>query len=560
MYYDYFEKDHLGNVRVVLTDELKTDAYPAATMETANEAIETLYYNNWISVDPPKEYPADTPPGNRKVTVVKGNTGFGPSHLEIGPGILLKVMSGDKFNLNATSWWSDQAAPVTPYSSYGFGQLLSAIGGSTIVNTGHFGSGEVQSSTELYNSVTDFLNNQSYNSSKPKAFVNWIAFDEQFKYVSSTSGYEQVGGTDTLTPHTRTDLPVDKNGYLYVYVSNETPNIDVYFDNLQVTHIRGPLLSEDHYYPFGLTMAGISSKALSFGDPKNKEKTFQGQRFDDELGLNWIQFKWRNHDPQIGRFIEIDPLSEKYEYNSTYAFSENRVINAIELEGLEAVLITNTYDKDGKLTNTSIINNKPENYGPLGNGTYTVNKSADGTFTESFQPGEGNSVNPFYADGLSQSRWIEGDRQGGYETRLQGRVIEKMTEDGLVAMGFDEKQVQKDVVVLETDDKSFKGKFAAFASADVVGKYTSGWESSTPSSPHKSNSAYESGEVFGSDVGIKVYDGAKSNTDIVGTHIGLVRSSPGAHFSEAVDAKLFGNGVNIGVRNAWRVKRYQEKK
>ena len=104
-------------------------------------------------------------------------------------------------------------------------------------------------------------------------------------------------------------------------------------------------------------MAGISSKALSFGDPKNKEKTFQGQRFDDELGLNWIQFKWRNHDPQIGRFIEIDPLSEKYEYNSTYAFSENRVINAIELEGLEAVLITNTYDKDGKLTNTSIINN-----------------------------------------------------------------------------------------------------------------------------------------------------------------------------------------------------------
>lgn len=90
-------------------------------------------------------------------------------------------------------------------------------------------------------------------------------------------------------------------------------------------------------YPFGLTMAGISSKALSFGDPRNKEKTFQGQRFDDELGVNYVQFKWRNHDPQIGRFIEIDPLSEQYEYNSTYAFSENKVTNHIELEGLEAV-------------------------------------------------------------------------------------------------------------------------------------------------------------------------------------------------------------------------------
>lgn len=85
---------------------------------------------------------------------------------------------------------------------------------------------------------------------------------------------------------------------------------------------------------FGLTMEGISSKAA--GGIQNKEKTFQGQRFDDELGLNWVQFKWRNHDPQIGRFVEIDPLSEKYVYNSTYAFSENKVIAHVELEGLES--------------------------------------------------------------------------------------------------------------------------------------------------------------------------------------------------------------------------------
>ncbi len=86
-------------------------------------------------------------------------------------------------------------------------------------------------------------------------------------------------------------------------------------------------------------MSGISSKAA--GTIQNKEKTFQGQRFDDELGLNWVQFKWRNHDPQIGRFIEIDPLSEKYEYNSTYAFSENKVTNHVELEGLESVTAGN---------------------------------------------------------------------------------------------------------------------------------------------------------------------------------------------------------------------------
>jgi len=43
------------------------------------------------------------------------------------------------------------------------------------------------------------------------------------------------------------------------------------------------------------------------------------------------------HDPSIGRFLSVDPLSEKYDYNSSYAFSENKVTGHIELEGLEAV-------------------------------------------------------------------------------------------------------------------------------------------------------------------------------------------------------------------------------
>ena len=43
------------------------------------------------------------------------------------------------------------------------------------------------------------------------------------------------------------------------------------------------------------------------------------------------------HDPRIGRFFARDPLFKEYPWNSPYAFSENRVIDAIELEGLEKV-------------------------------------------------------------------------------------------------------------------------------------------------------------------------------------------------------------------------------
>ena len=36
------------------------------------------------------------------------------------------------------------------------------------------------------------------------------------------------------------------------------------------------------------------------------------------------------------RFLSVDPLAAKYPHNSPYAFSENRVIDAVELEGLES--------------------------------------------------------------------------------------------------------------------------------------------------------------------------------------------------------------------------------
>jgi RHS repeat-associated protein len=66
---------------------------------------------------------------------------------------------------------------------------------------------------------------------------------------------------------------------------------------------------------------------------------FEGQETDDEVygAENAVSYKYRVHDSRLGRFLSVDPLAPEYPHNSPYAFSENRVIDHIELEGLESV-------------------------------------------------------------------------------------------------------------------------------------------------------------------------------------------------------------------------------
>jgi len=121
------------------------------------------------------------------------------------------------------------------------------------------------------------------------------------------------------------DITVPRNGYLYVYVSNESP-VNVFFDNLQVIHTRGQVLEETHYYPFGLTMAGISSKALKTNYAENRKK-FNGIEHTTDFDLNTYDAFFRSADPQIGRWWQIDPKPNMAE--SPYSMmGNNPILNA----------------------------------------------------------------------------------------------------------------------------------------------------------------------------------------------------------------------------------------
>ena len=61
----------------------------------------------------------------------------------------------------------------------------------------------------------------------------------------------------------------------------------------------------------------------------------RGQEYTEDLSLNVHEFKYRIHDPAIGRFWQIDPLADVFVYNSSYAFQENKLGLGTELEGKE---------------------------------------------------------------------------------------------------------------------------------------------------------------------------------------------------------------------------------
>jgi RHS repeat-associated protein len=80
--------------------------------------------------------------------------------------------------------------------------------------------------------------------------------------------------------------------------------------------------------------------------------SFQAQEHDDEVkgDGNSVNYKYRMHDPRLGRFFAIDPLVKEYLELTPYQFSSNSPIFMIELEGMEGkiYLYKVWYDDNGK--------------------------------------------------------------------------------------------------------------------------------------------------------------------------------------------------------------------
>ena len=104
-------------------------------------------------------------------------------------------------------------------------------------------------------------------------------------------------------------------------------------------------MKERDYYPFGLTMAGISSKAA--GKLENKFK-YNGKELEGEFDLNWTAMDFRGYDAQIGRFHSQDVLADLAPSMNPYRFGFNNPVFWSDPTGLYE------YDKNGNLVSNGL--------------------------------------------------------------------------------------------------------------------------------------------------------------------------------------------------------------
>ncbi|AXB56868.1 hypothetical protein HYN86_09800 [Flavobacterium fluviale] len=158
-----------------------------------------------------------------------------------------------------------------------------------------------------------------------------IPFQQQ---IESNSGRRSVtftaAGVVSIVHWTRNRAKDDVDD---VYtLDNVTTSVESTENTVAFTTFSPDIFSYSDYYPFGMLVPNRHKSADSY------RYGFQGQEKDDEIRGgegNSLNYTFRMHDPRVGRFFAIDKLERSYPWNSPYAFSENRVIDGIEFEGLE---------------------------------------------------------------------------------------------------------------------------------------------------------------------------------------------------------------------------------
>ncbi|MGI4734910.1 MAG: DUF6443 domain-containing protein [Janthinobacterium lividum] len=327
---EFTVKDHLGNLR--LAYRLGQTRTYSATLEqdTTTRKRETQQFDS-LSVSIPVAQPVGINLARTGSYVALLNAG-GPSPQPIGPLTQLTVQKGDTLRVNAPGRY------LQPVNNQSFAfSLVSFVanllqpapaggppradgsrrGGLPLLQVG-LNAGSLTALTQLSSGV-------------PKGYLRVLIFNQDSVLVDQRTVQLTQAALTSYEVLQTGFLPIAQDGYVTVYVGNESP-VDVLFDDVQVEYRQGLLVQETQYDPAGLELAGLAPPSPGIRGLNNYR--FNGQEIQADLGLAWNHQNWRFFDPQIMRWHSVDPLVEMGQESwSPYAFGYDNAVRYSDADG-----------------------------------------------------------------------------------------------------------------------------------------------------------------------------------------------------------------------------------
>jgi len=337
--YDYFVKDYLGSVRVVISEEDETEEVVKflATMEEVHAFIEERDFDNLPGTreDLPTNYPVDGSVAlNEKIAML-----IADGDMVIGPSLVRNVRVGEKVTVSV-DYFYEEDAPGATYDNVGFliDEILVALASSAagVVPVGEgtlnsIATGQTQLGNQLYQLINDNIDTNSV--SRPHAYLVYTAFDNQKQLVPSNSGFIQVTDPNQLRTILTNEITIQKDGFMHIYLSNGSSNKGVSFDKFMMTSVTGKTRQINHYYPYGLPIADIDG---NYNDYLNKYSAKEHQTGEyesrnlDQKGLEMFDFEARFWEPQLARWTSPDPLMQ---FQNPYLGMGNNPVRYVDSDG-----------------------------------------------------------------------------------------------------------------------------------------------------------------------------------------------------------------------------------
>jgi RHS repeat-associated protein len=133
-----------------------------------------------------------------------------------------------------------------------------------------------------------------------------------------------------------TYISAPSNNQLYLHVTTGT-FIQLSSPDLKVDYYTAEIVKSTEYSCYGVELSGwgyVNIDSYRYG--------FNGKELDQDGmggGGSTYDYGFRIYNPALGKFLSVDPLIQSYPWYTPYQFAGNTPIGAIDLDGLEPLLV-----------------------------------------------------------------------------------------------------------------------------------------------------------------------------------------------------------------------------